>query len=295
MSQGFERGGLSVAKAVELDAQCIETYTGAHSNSSVYGGDVNDFLAKYAKNKGYRDSVGTFHHVHASSPCQGFSGANRNGGQNDKANNDLSLCFVDAVRIFSPLTATFENVMGMWRRGHINYLRDIIRGLLELGYQCRCTALHSCDYGDPQKRQRIIIFAARDFCDLPLSPPKTHGISSQPHITTGDALRSFEGKFAEAENPVEMTEDDVQLEEDKPAPTVLGSGNLPFHYSENRRITVQEMAALQSFPPDMRFYGSTETEKRKQIGNAVPVEFATAIARSIRTALMFRYAEEEDD
>lgn len=51
-----------------------------------------------------------------------------------------------------------------------------------------------------------------------------------------------------------------------------------------RRITVQEAAALQTFPAAWRFAGPRVAQYR-QIGNAVPPNLATAVARSIYEAL----------
>jgi DNA (cytosine-5)-methyltransferase 1 len=52
------------------------------------------------------------------------------------------------------------------------------------------------------------------------------------------------------------------------------------HYSLPRNLTVRELAELQSFPKDFQFCGSL-TEKRKQIGNAVPIQFGKALAGAI--------------
>jgi DNA (cytosine-5)-methyltransferase 1 len=51
-----------------------------------------------------------------------------------------------------------------------------------------------------------------------------------------------------------------------------------------RRITVEEAAALQSFPPSWRFRGPRVAQLR-QVGNAVPPELAFQVARSLREAL----------
>lgn len=51
-----------------------------------------------------------------------------------------------------------------------------------------------------------------------------------------------------------------------------------------RRITVQEAAALQTFPPDWTFAGPRVAQYR-QIGNAVPPSLAEAVARSVRATL----------
>ena len=51
-----------------------------------------------------------------------------------------------------------------------------------------------------------------------------------------------------------------------------------------RRITVQEAAALQTFPPEWEFSGPRVSQYR-QIGNAVPPNLAEAVAQAVRAAL----------
>ncbi|QZH73943.1 MAG: DNA cytosine methyltransferase [Erythrobacter sp.] len=51
-----------------------------------------------------------------------------------------------------------------------------------------------------------------------------------------------------------------------------------------RYFTIRESARLQTFPDDFVFHGSW-TETMRQLGNAVPVDLATAIARSVHEHL----------
>jgi len=82
-----------------------------------------------------------------------------------------------------------------------------------------------------------------------------------------------------------------KLHPNKLAPAVLASGPPVLHYAENRVLNVRETAALQSFPFDYTFCG-TQKQQKKQAGNAVPVEFARALARATRDSLRLVYAHE---
>lgn len=66
----------------------------------------------------------------------------------------------------------------------------------------------------------------------------------------------------------------------------LRSGGRPLRRAPGRmrRITVQEAAALQTFPPGWDFQGRQVAQFR-QVGNAVPPNLAYAVATSVRGAL----------
>jgi DNA (cytosine-5)-methyltransferase 1 len=52
------------------------------------------------------------------------------------------------------------------------------------------------------------------------------------------------------------------------------------HPEQNRALSVREAAALQSFPDDFKFVG-TVSQAARQVGNAVPVEFAKSLGEQI--------------
>lgn len=76
------------------------------------------------------------------------------------------------------------------------------------------------------------------------------------------------------------------LEWDKPSHTVVAhlskDGYMFIHpdAEQQRSITIREAACLMTFPMDYQFLGSTPYNY-KMIGNAVPVKFASAIAKGI--------------
>ncbi len=58
----------------------------------------------------------------------------------------------------------------------------------------------------------------------------------------------------------------------------------PFHW-DNRRLSMRELARIQTFPDDVRVTGS-RTEIQRQIGNAVPSLLAEVLAREISVQLL---------
>lgn len=56
------------------------------------------------------------------------------------------------------------------------------------------------------------------------------------------------------------------------------------HPDETRPLTMREYARIQTFPDDWQFAGSL-TQQYKQIGNAVPVNLAYAVGKSIKALL----------
>ena len=72
------------------------------------------------------------------------------------------------------------------------------------------------------------------------------------------------------------------LKADAPATTIRAEhhGNVQWHYSLPRRISLREQARFQSFPDNFSFpCAMRETER--QIGNAVPPVLAWHLAKAI--------------
>jgi DNA (cytosine-5)-methyltransferase 1 len=79
----------------------------------------------------------------------------------------------------------------------------------------------------------------------------------------------------------------LKLAKDQPAWTIQaqpGPATGPFHWS-NRRLTMREMARLQTFPDDVDILGSI-ADAQRQLGNAVPSLLAEILARAIASQLL---------
>ena len=72
----------------------------------------------------------------------------------------------------------------------------------------------------------------------------------------------------------------IRYKSSEPAVCVTGDMRKIFHYSQNRALTVRELATLQSFPLDFVFKGSTISQQQ-QVGNSVPPILAKEIALTI--------------
>ena len=71
-----------------------------------------------------------------------------------------------------------------------------------------------------------------------------------------------------------------RLDRSVPSPTIMTDSHTYYHPLADRYLTVREAAAIQSFPNEFVFLGTT-TQQWRQIGNAVPPLLARAIGRSI--------------
>jgi len=105
MHCGYKASGFETIKAIDKDEMALQTFRHNHPEAVnvVECKCVKKYLRMYKRN-------GTVQLLHASSPCQGYSKANRKGGKNDSANNELALTFTKGLRRTQALLGVFENV-----------------------------------------------------------------------------------------------------------------------------------------------------------------------------------------
>ena len=89
---------------------------------------------------------------------------------------------------------------------------------------------------------------------------------------TGKPIKSFSKVF-------------YRLARNKPSPTIVpGHSAFPIHPWLNRQLTIREAARIQSFPDNIRFFGS-QGEQCTQVGNAFPPIAAESIANAIKKTI----------
>jgi DNA (cytosine-5)-methyltransferase 1 len=202
-----------------------------------------------------------------------------------------------------------ENVKGLLDRKSTKckreHLLEVMAELILLNYQVRLCVCNASDYGDAQDRVRVILFGARKDYKLPDFPKATHGtmedvrkgIVQQLRKTARDVLGDLEmidpvGRGETVKQDAKRIRDHTTqgtdlgkhntmqlLVAEEPVMTVCKKNPMK-HYSKERKLTVREFARLQSFPDVFQFVGE-HSDKRSQIGNAVPLNLGRAVARAV--------------
>ncbi len=211
-------------------------------------------------------------------PCQDISINGKMAGIQGKRSG-LYSAIVEAVRRVKPKVLVVENVGSLLMKKHKSSLDKIIADFSSLGYQVSYQLYSAEQYAVPQTRERVFIVGVRHNV-APFCPPQP--LASKP-ITAQEALYDLENKAEDKAFSHVWSKAKVSGEQGY---TIRAEchGNIQFHYSLSRRISMREAARLQSFPDSFTFAcGIRETER--QIGNAVPPVLAWYIARSVLNTL----------
>jgi len=187
----------------------------------------------------------------------------------------------------------------------------------ELGYKVYNKVLEADKYNGYTHRKRLIIVAVRnDITKEYIYPEEKNSytlldalnkidynginnpstdIDNQPMNHKDKSIERFKC-IPEGKNIAEVMDDvpkelqiskffsrgnTQRLDRNKSVPTLVpGHSNFPIHPWEHRSITVREAATISGFPIDYKFIGG-HSSRCMQIGNAVPVYLADAIAKSV--------------
>ncbi len=223
-------------------------------------------------------------------PCQDISINGKMAGVDGKRSG-LYIWMVKAVERIRPKIFIAENVKALLMKRHESSLARVINDFSELGYNISYHLYNAADYGVPQIRERVIIVGVRKDLDAEFVPPLP--TTAEDRITAKEALHDLEDKPEDASishiwslAKPSSGQGLRFLTADAPATTMRSEchGNLQFHYSLPRRISMREAARIQSFPDDFSFEAKLR-ETERMIGNAVAPVFAWHIANSVLDVL----------
>lgn len=276
MGRSYPQLPFSIIWSNDNNKAACKTY--AHNlGHDIACGDVWDFINELP---GEADVlIGGF-------PCQDISINGKRAGINGPRTG-LYRAMVEGVKRIRPKVFVAENVKGLLIGDNRGALAQVLSDFGSLGYAVGYKLYRVADYGVPQMRERVIIVGTSSEV-APFTPPEPER-SSAEWITAEEAIGDLEAVQESRDlnhiwsraNP-SPEQGNRRLAADRPAHTIRAEchGNIQFHYSLPRRISMREAARIQSFPDSFVFQsGLRETER--QVGNAVPPVFAWHVACSV--------------
>ena len=247
-------------------------------------------------------------------PCPGFSEAGPR--LLDDKRNFLYLHFIRCLMQSKPKLFVAENVKGMTTLGKGEVFKQIVEDFAAAGYTIYHKLLSSEEYGVPQIRKRVILVGVRNDIDFEYQYPEPaygdekKGLKKIVDLRTaiGD-LEDNPGEYFTGSYSSMFMSRNRKKSWSEPSFTIQASGRqAPIHpggepmvkvgkdkyiftdgEENNRRLSVKEIARIQTFPDWYKFSRGTSNRNEnakldlvyKQIGNAVPVRLALAVAEPI--------------
>lgn len=317
---GLERAGFTplLYNEYDKDAQLTIKYNRPNTpviKESIMDIELRDILA-ITKNKKIDLVVG-------GPPCQSFSTVGKRLSTNDPRGNTL-LRFLEIATSLSPECILIENVRGLISASTDSDKRPgvvlgfILGFLKNEGYQVSFSLYDTSLYGVPQKRERLIIKACKGQ-RVPILTPTTPKRDKTLKMALEGLDKDCKGtKFSKSkikyykllgpgENwrdlPVNLQKEALgnsyysgggktgflrRLAWDKPSPTLLTSPTMTAtalaHPEEDRPLNINEYKRIQTFPDNFEIQGSIGSQYR-QIGNAVPCDFAYLLGKHLMSVM----------
>ena len=187
LSKGLAEAGFDVRAAVEKDEVATKTYRKNHPNTELIPRDICEVSAGELEAMCGGEPIAL---LAGCAPCQGFCSLTAKNNRRDPRNG-LVLQMAKLIRELRPTAVMMENVPGLEKRGS-RIFRKFVARLRAAGYRPRWRVVQMADYGVPQSRRRLVLFAGRGFTIS--FPVTTHakkpqqGLKVQSWLTLRDVI-----------------------------------------------------------------------------------------------------------
>jgi len=305
MALGFKNAGINSELLVEIDKDSCKTLDSNFKNTEITCDDIANVDFKKFKSK--------IDIVAGGFPCQAFSYAGKSKGFED-TRGTLFFDFARCVKEVKPKVAIGENVRGLVSHDKGRTLQTMVKTLEDLGYNVQYKLLLAQYFNVPQKRERVFIVATRK--DLPntYKYPEELDYFVPLEVALKDCPPSEGQEYPKRKKeimdmvpqggywkdlPIEIQKEYMKgsfylgggktgtarrLSMKEPSLTLVTSpaqGQTErCHPTKTRPLTIRESARIQTFPDSWKFSGSLSSQY-KQIGNAVPVNLAYHVGKSV--------------
>jgi len=276
----YEKNPFNIVWANEINPVACKTYK-SNIGGDIFCGDIRNYLSTLPSKADVL--IGGF-------PCQDISINGKGLGVNG-SRSSLYTAMIDAIKMVKPKIFVAENVKGLLFKSRQDSFDKIMSDFNSLGYRVSHALYHAADYGVPQSRERVFIVGTNSQTGEFSSPLPER--SKENWMTARQAIGDLENLQLKEEfnhiwsrANVSHEQGNRKLHPDKPGFTIRAEchGNIQFHYSLPRRISMREAARIQSFP-DSFIFRSKLRETERQVGNAVPPVLAWHIAQSVLKCL----------
>lgn len=306
---GFEKSGFEIIWANEYDKSIWETYEKNHPNTILDKRSIVDVDSSEVP-----DCDG----IIGGPPCQSWSEAGSLRGIEDKR-GQLFFDFIRIIRDKQPKFFLAENVSGMLAPRHQEALSNIKKLFEDCGYNLSFKLLNSSDFGVPQDRLRVFFIGIRkDFnFNYEFPTPFDEKITLKDSIwdlrnnvlpageknhTNGDKCKVPNHEYLTGGfSTIYMSRNRVRSWDEQSFTIQAGGRHCPIHpqapkmikleknkqifdpqyESKYRRLSVREVARIQTYPDDFKFYYKSLLDGYKMVGNSVPVQLAYVLGNSM--------------
>lgn len=297
-------GGFHVA-AQELGGNCL--FASEIDNNAQEAYEANYNITPYGDITNIDESNIPNHDIlFAGFPCQPFSIIGNRRGFDDIRGT----LFFEIVRILNqkrPPMFVLENVKQLSTHNKKETLKRIIETLENLEYKVYWKVLNALDYGLPQKRERTIIVGFLNHNVEFNWPSKIENYKPLSEILenkvdtkyfASDRIRKKRLSIHKSAYPLSIWHENKSGNiSSYPFSCALRAG-ASYNYllvNGERRLTPREMLRLQGFPDSFKIVCS-DSQTRKQAGNAVPVNMVKAVIKEVldATSKIERWEQKND-
>lgn len=183
LTVGLKRAGFTVVSAIEINDHAFATYKANHPDVQAFKQDVTTVKGVFLKQL---SPTGAVDLLAGCPPCQGFCSLTSKYRRED-LRNELVLEMARLIKEIKPRAVMMENVPGLKQKGKVLF-NKFIDILTTLGYIVEWDVLQVADYGIPQNRRRLVLFAGNGF-RIPLPAP-THSMTGESNLKPWKTLKS---------------------------------------------------------------------------------------------------------
>lgn len=154
VSRGAQGAGLRVERGFDQDLNAIATYRLNFPNAKCECISAYEFAM--AINGNYKVDI-----LHLSPPCPPFSPLHTRPFPNDEQNQAAFLATETLIKKTTPRIVTLEQTFGLTRTvENLEWFNALIQMFTKLGFSVRWKVFNLMDFGLPQARKRLFIFAS---------------------------------------------------------------------------------------------------------------------------------------